>query len=126
MATSPRRIKKIDLGNAAWIALLSQCIDSIGTEIFSTNLLNALKSVTRFDYSVSFAYHQNDKPICLQHTFSPSNRTIFVDDYLNGPYLLDPFFKACGRKVDTGLYRLRDIAPDRFLQSEYYRVSKGL
>jgi DNA-binding CsgD family transcriptional regulator len=46
---------------------------------------------------------------------------VFVDDYLKGPYLLDPFFKACERKVDSGLYRLRDIAPDRFLQSEYYR-----
>ena len=56
-------------------------------------------------------------------------RVVFVDDYLKGPYLLDPFFKACGRKVDTGLYRLRDIAPDRFYQSEYYRsyyVQTGL
>ncbi len=53
----------------------------------------------------------------------------FVDDYLKGPYLLDPFFKACGRKIDTGLYRLRDVAPDRFYQSEYYRsyyVQTGL
>ena len=48
-------------------------------------------------------------------------RGIFVDDYLRGPYLLDPFFKACSRKIDTGLYRIRDIAPDRFYQSEYYR-----
>jgi len=121
MATSPRRVKKIHLGNADWIALLSQCIDSIGTEIFSSNLVTALKSVAPFDYSVYFAYHQNDKPLCLHHTFSPVKRTIFVDDYLNGPYLLDPFFKACDRKVDAGLYRLRDIAPDRFYQSEYYR-----
>lgn len=129
MATSPRRVKKIHLGNADWIALLSQCIDSIGTEIFSSNLVTALKSVAPFDYSVYFAYHQNDKPLCLHHTFSPVKRTIFVDDYLNGPYLLDPFFKACDRKVDAGLYRLRDIAPDRFYQSEYYRsyyVQTGL
>ena len=129
MTTSPRRIKKIDVGNATWISLLSQCIDSIGTEKFSSNLVDALKSITDFDYSVSFAYHQNEQPICLYHTFSPAKRVIFVDDYLKGPYLLDPFFKACGRKVGTGLYRLRDIAPDRFYQSEYYRsyyVQTGL
>jgi len=129
MATSPRRIKKIDVGNATWISLLSQCIDSIGTEEFSGNLVAALKSITDFDYSVSFAYHQHEQPICLYHTFSPAKRVIFVDDYLKGPYLLDPFFKACGRKVGTGLYRLRDIAPDRFYQSEYYRsyyVQTGL
>ncbi len=129
MATSPGRIKKIDVGNATWISLLSQCIDSIGTGEFSENLVDALKSIADFDYSVSFAYHQNEQPICLYHTFSPAKRVIFVDDYLKGPYLLDPFFKACGRKVGTGLYRLRDIAPDRFYQSEYYRsyyVQTGL
>jgi len=129
MAASPGRIKKIDVGNATWISLLSQSIDSIGTVEFSENLVDALKSITDFDYSVSFAYHQNEQPICLYHTFSPAKRVIFVDDYLKGPYLLDPFFKACGRKVGTGLYRLRDIAPDRFYQSEYYRsyyVQTGL
>ena len=129
MAANPERMKKIDLGNAAWISVLSQCIDSTGTENFPTTLVAALTSIADFDYSVSFAYHQNEKPICLYHTFSPAKRVVFVDDYLKGPYLLDPFFKACGRKVDTGLYRLPDIAPDRFYQSEYYRsyyVQTGL
>ncbi len=121
MANNSGRAKKIDLGNAAWITLLSRCIDSIGTDRFTDNLISALKSITDFDYLVSFAYHQKDQPICLFHTFSPGDRVVFVDDYLKGPYLLDPFFTACGRQVETGLYRMRDIAPDRFLQSEYYR-----
>jgi DNA-binding CsgD family transcriptional regulator len=129
MANNPRRSKKIELGNVEWISLISDCIDSIGTDPFSENLVTALKTIARFDYSVSFAYHQNEKPICLYNTFSPGERVVFVDDYLNGPYLLDPFFKACGRKVEAGLYRLQDVAPDRFLQSEYYRsyyVQTGL
>jgi DNA-binding CsgD family transcriptional regulator len=121
MSSSPRRTKKVDLGNSTWISLLSQCIDMIGSENFPDSQVDALKSVADFDYMVSFAYHRNEKPICLFHTYSAADRIVFVDDYLKGPYLLDPFFKACGRGVDTGLYRLRDIAPDRFLQSEYYR-----
>ncbi len=115
------QIVKIEPGNAAWISLLSQCIDAIDTEKFAEKLIDTLKSVADFDYSVAFAYYQNEKPICLYQTFSPARRIVFVDDYLKGPYLLDPFFRACSRKVDTGLYRLRDIAPDRFYQSEYYR-----
>jgi len=129
MAVSPRRVKKIELGNAEWIILLSRCIDSVGSDEFPASLVTALKSVTDFDYSVSFAYHQNEKPICLYNTFSPADRVVFVDDYLKGPYLLDPFFKACGRNVNSGLYRLQDVAPDRFYQSEYYRsyyVQTGL
>jgi DNA-binding CsgD family transcriptional regulator len=121
VTTRPKRTRNITAGSVAWVALLSQCIDSIGAENFPQSLVDALKSLADFDYSVVFAFYQSEKPLCLFHTFSPPKRVVFVDDYLKGPYLLDPFFKACGRKVDTGLYRLRDIAPDRFYQSEYYR-----
>jgi DNA-binding CsgD family transcriptional regulator len=121
MAKNQGKVKNINPGDAPWIVLLSRCIDSIDSATFPESLVAALKSITDFDYSVSFAYHQNEQPVCLHHTFSPVERVIFVDDYLKGPYLLDPFSQACGRGVDNGLYRLGDIAPDRFLQSEYYR-----
>jgi len=103
------------------VKLLGKCIDAIGNKAFPQALVDALKTLTDFDYSVVFAYYQSEKPLCLFHTFSPKKRGVFVDDYLKGQYLLDPFFKSCARQVDTGLYRLRDIAPDRFYQSEYYR-----
>ena len=129
IATNSRQATKENLQDMDWISLLSECIDSIGNHNFCENLVAALKTIADFDYSVAFAYHQNEKPICLYDTFSPAQRVVFVDDYLKGPYLLDPFFKACGRKVDVGLYRLGDVAPDRFYQSEYYRsyyVQTGL
>ena len=121
MTKSPKRTKHEGTQNPHWVKLLSRCIDSIGLESFPGTLVDALRSLVDFDNSVTFAYYQSEKPLCLFHTFSKENRVIFVDDYLKGPYLLDPFFKACGRQIDAGLYRLRDIAPDRFYQSEYYR-----
>jgi len=125
----PKRPKTIEAGSPTWVKLLGKSIDAIGDETFPQALVDALRSLTDFDYSVVFAYYQSEKPLCLFHTFSPEKRAVFVDDYLKGPYLLDPFFKACDRWVDTGLYRLRDIAPDRFYQSEYHRsyyVQTGL
>ncbi len=129
MKLQAKQAKNTAEGTVEWVSLISRCIDSIGLENFPQNLADALKSLVDFDYTVAFAYYQNEKPQCLFHTFSPEKRVVFVDDYLKGPYLLDPFFKACGRKVETGLYRLGDIAPDRFYQSEYYRsyyVQTGL
>lgn len=129
MNARPKRTKNIDAGSPAWVKQLGKCIDAIGGEAFPQTLVDALKSLTDFDYSVVFSYYQSEKPLCLFHTFSAEKRIVFVDDYLKGPYLLDPFFKACGRHVDTGLYRIHDIAPDRFYQSEYYRsyyVQTGL
>ena len=121
MTVRVKSAEKTEIGSAAWIALLAKCVDSIGTETFTDNLALFLRSVVDVDHVEAFAYHQNERPICLFHYFDARNQAIFVDDYLKGPYLLDPFYKACMRRIDTGLYRLRDIAPDRFLQSEYYR-----
>ena len=121
MKSRSSRTKNNSAGSPVWVAHLSQCVDSLGDECFPLSLVDALKSLTDIDNLVVFAYYQSEKPLCLFHTFSTENRVIFVDDYLKGPYLLDPFFKACGRQINPGLYRLRDIAPDRFYQSEYYR-----
>ncbi len=121
VTTQPKRTKNVEIGSPALMKSLGKSIDAIGNKTFPQALVDALKTLTNFDYSVVFAYYQSEKPLCLFHTFSLKKRIVFVDAYLKGPYLLDPFFKACGRQVDTGLYRLRDIAPDRFYQSEYYR-----
>ena len=102
-------------------ALLASCIDSLGNDRFPEKLIQAIKSVTSFDNSVVFAYYKKEKPLCLFHTFTPKQRIVYVDDYLKGPYLLDPFFKASSRNIENGLYRLKEVAPDRFYQSEYYR-----
>ena len=113
--------KAITNEDSYWEGLLGKCINSIDSDEFHGNLVEALRALVDIDYSVVFAYRNEDQPVCLGDTYSPEQRVIFVDDYIKGPYLLDPFFKACRKKFDTGLYRLQDIAPDRFLQSEYYR-----
>ncbi len=121
MTALPRKAANSFTGATDWLAALANCVDSVGQEELPGNLVAALRTLVEIDYSVSFAYFQSETPLCLHHTYDPSQRVIFVDDYLKGPYLLDPFFQACERRVETGLYRLRDIAPDRFYQSEYYR-----
>lgn len=120
MTAKPKAIKNGEAGSLEWLEMLGKSIDSLGHEDFPQHLIDALKTLTDFNNAVIFAFYQSDRPLCLFHTFSPSDQVVFVDDYLKGPYFLDPFFKACANQVDSGLYRLRDIAPDRFYQSEYY------
>jgi len=121
MVANPERTKGLTVGSSAWLERLARSVDAIGHEEFPKTLVEAIGSLVEIDFSVAFAFHGTERPLPLFHTFEPEQRVVFVDDYLKGPHLLDPFFAACGRKVETGLYRLRDIAPDRFYQSEYYR-----
>jgi DNA-binding CsgD family transcriptional regulator len=43
------------------------------------------------------------------------------DSYLKGAYLLDPFYELSMRRVPAGVYRLREVAPDQFTRTRYYR-----
>ncbi len=105
----------------SWEYSLAEAIKLIGSDGFKDALIQALERLADFDYSVIFVYRGDRKPIDLHDTFSVKRRSIYVGQYQEGPYLLDPFFQACRDNAATGLYRLKDLAPDRFYQSEYYR-----
>jgi DNA-binding CsgD family transcriptional regulator len=116
-----RRNALLKLDSRDWHDQIAQVIAAEDTAQFPAVLVGALRSVVPFDYSVFFAYRGLERPICTYDTFTPKQRVVFVTDYLEGPYLLDPFYQVYAEKIDPGLYRLREIAPDRFYHSEYYR-----
>lgn len=43
-------------------------------------------------------------------------------DYIKGLYLLDPFYIANRERPATGFFRLADVAPERFKDTEYYTL----
>lgn len=104
-----------------WNMHVAQIIGDLETSDFARSLSAGLRSIVSFDYTVIFGYQGRSKPLALYDDFSPERRVLHVDQYVEGPYLLDPFFLATTSQVDPGLWRLRDIAPDRFYQGEYFR-----
>ena len=53
-----------------------------------------------------------------------SLRELYDARYIRGAYELDPFYIEAAARRD-GFHRLRDIAPDRFFRSAYYRRYYG-
>ena len=119
MADSSNAILKLD--SRGWSDQLALIIAAQDTAQFPAVLVQALRHVVPFDNSVLFAYRGQERPICPYDTFTPEQRIVFVTDYQEGPYLLDPFYQVYADRVRPGLYRLREIAPDRFYHSEYFR-----
>ncbi len=104
-------------------------ITAIATPEFPATLASLLRGVAPYNYSVFFGYRGTARPMSLHDDFPSEKRKVFVSDYQEGPYLLDPFFLAATQPIAAGLYRLRDLAPDRFYQGEYFRnyyVQTGL
>lgn len=112
-----------------WYPALAEAIHELDGPHFAPALARALRQVAPCDYTVIFGYRGEDRPLDLYDDFGKDKRDIFVTVYQAGPYLLDPFFHASRSNLTPGLYRMRDLAPDRFYQSEYYRsyyVQTGL
>ena len=110
------------------MSALATAIDAAGEEAgcpenghFGPALLAWLSHVTHFDHSVTFAYRGTARPPCLFETFNPAESHIFVALYQEGPYRLDPFYQTAVERR-AGFWRMRELAPDRFYASEYFRT----
>ena len=104
-----------------WNNQAALCLNAVGTSSFAGTLADGLRSVMPYEFTVIFGYMGKERPLALFDDFTPARRKLHVDDYLEGPYLIDPFFLASIGDTPQGIWRLKDIAPDRFYQGEYYR-----
>lgn len=112
-----------------WLGAAGAIIAAIDRNDFAETLSNGLKEIAPIDFTVMFGYLGSARPLDLYDDFPKGKRKIMVEDYQEGPYLLDPFYLASVTSVEPGLYRLKDLAPDRFYQGEYFRnyyVQTGL
>lgn len=105
----------------AWIAQIAHTIEHIDDKGFFAALSAMLRAVVPYSYTVVFAYRDQEQPLDLFDDFPAAKRRIFVTDYQAGPYLLDPFYLGSRKPLPAGLFRLKDVAPDRFYQGEYFR-----
>lgn len=108
---------------------IGRMIAAEGSPDFPRRLADFLRTVTPYDFTVMFSYRGTARPLDLFDDFPRKKRAVFVTDYQAGPYMLDPFYLAATKPVAPGLYRMRDLAPDRFYQGEYFRsyyVQTGL
>ncbi len=88
---------------------------------FGETFRRMMQALVRFDHIVVFAYSGAERPIDLYSTFDRNEHVVFVALYQVGPYLLDPFYHTA-RERRAGVFRMRELAPDRFFSSEYYRT----
>lgn len=104
-----------------WLDAAGRIVEAIGTPEYPVALARGLRELTPYDFTVIFGYVGSAPPLDLFDDFPEDRRRLHVEEYQEGPYLLDPFFLASHDLSQPGLWRLREIAPDRFYQGEYYR-----
>lgn len=101
-------------------AYLSRAIDAIGQASFLPNLLDYLRVDVPFVGILLLLLDEKNRPHHIYDTIRTPYR-IDLDMYLDGVYQLDPFYTRFCNDRTTGAMLIRDVAPDRFNQTEYYR-----
>lgn len=111
----------LNKGFSAWNRTIGKAVEALGSSAFPARLEAALRTIVDFDILMTFGYWGSETPICCHHNIERTRAKTIVDAYLLGPYLLDPFYTAARDSKTIGVRRLRDMAPDQFYMSEYYK-----
>ena len=97
-------------------------IDALDQANFWTQLVRLLDNYVPFDSWVVLLFSSAHRPLvfaeCPGVDGTPDQ---LFQDYLNGLYLLDPFYIASREHSRTGLFRLAEVAPEHFELTEYYQ-----
>lgn len=104
-----------------WNQCVTQLTGLADVSLMPKYLLQALDVLLPSDIGVVIVYGEQRKPINIYDNAPDSLRVQNIDAYFEGPYLLDPYYRAGVNGTPSGLYCLGDVAPAGFRQSEYYK-----
>jgi DNA-binding CsgD family transcriptional regulator len=126
-----RRHPTIDMNHLPRIGLhlghgmveaLARTMRSVGHPEFFESVFDLLGTACAVDIGGVMFFFRHRQPQRVLHRFDPTARNVPEERYLDGPYVLDPSYQSFLRGAGTGVYWLRDVAPDDFFESEYHRV----
>lgn len=98
----------------------ARLVDAIDRSDFAASLIAHLAERTEFDAATIFVHRHNQSPIHVFNNFTGERAKNGIREYLEKTYALNPFFQAQQAGLASGVYRIRDLAPDIFFQSEFY------
>ncbi|GAB3291725.1 helix-turn-helix transcriptional regulator [Parahaliea aestuarii] len=105
---------------ATYSQQLAQLIDAIGEDDFPAQLVRTLRALVPIDDATVLLYPERTYPVVAHFEVPEGSDSSTLSQFVLGPFLLDPFYIA-GTEQRFGLFRLRELAPTGFKDSEYYK-----
>ena len=94
----------------------------LGEDAFFAALCESFTKIESVGHVLVLYYPSGEKPQCLYSNCKTDEAyTLEVDAYINGPFIFDPYYQTSMSGAANGAYRLKDIAPDNFKKTEYFR-----
>ena len=95
---------------------------TLGEATFAETLSIGVKDWIGADDISLIRYLDTGVPV-VEYTLPPKRRgKSTLDRYVDGPFLLDPFYRALELERRYGVFQLSTLAPKGFKESEYFRT----
>lgn len=112
----------IKLDELAWHRAMGGLLAALDQSDFWLRLTRLLGHYVQFDSWVVLRFAAHSRPLVLAEIAQDDGLPDpLFEDYLDGLYVLDPFYIAARETRRHGLVHLDEVAPDRFKSTEYYQ-----
>lgn len=127
-AAPPARIGRPDtdirmnlsLQDVAWHRSVGRLIETLDQPGFWLALIRLIEEYVAVDSWVALMFGDGRPQVFAECAYEGDGPDPLFRDYVQGLYLLDPFYIANRDAPTSGLFRLSDVAPECFRATEYY------
>ncbi|MBJ7556855.1 response regulator transcription factor [Marinomonas spartinae] len=110
----------------SFLALFSQhsvrLSSYLGTEAFVPEMVSMFKALVDIDNITILAYPSKTMPRVEYNELPNGLIQTSIDKFLNGTFLLDPYYMAATKAQKQGFFALSELSPEGFKKSEYYHA----
>lgn len=99
-----------------WNQSIGTIISSMGSSQALSAMLDGIAGIVPIDSWYVGFYRREAPPIEVEYSNPSENR----ETYVEGHYLLDPFYNAFIDGIKPGCYSLKELAPPDFKSGKYY------
>ncbi|GAA6150589.1 response regulator transcription factor [Pseudoteredinibacter isoporae] len=108
---------------SAWSEALGQSVQSVGSESFYSSLCQGLAALPEMSHPLVLYFPKGEPPVAVYSDYTEAeDYRLQIEQYVCGPYILDPYYRLSENQAPNGVYRLREIAPDNYKHSEFYHL----
>jgi len=102
---------------------MGKATEQLHQENFPHALMEVFRRAITYDYSMILIYPIDSIPqrIYEDNISELTEKKGRMRYYVDGMYLLDPLYQLILQQPDPGFYSLREIAPDNFYRSEFFK-----
>lgn len=101
-----------------WSLSIGRLVAAIDSPQVLRTLIDELTAGVALDTWFMAVFYRDGPPFILDYLGMESRQ----ETYAEGPYLLDPYYNAYVAGIGGGCFSLRQLAPDNFAKTEYYRT----